>query len=83
MNPRIRLPNNTLVNQCEIIDGKFLKYIETVCMIREKLMITIFNYVNREILNSRSQINMIPVDPIRILLNTYEGDIDKILTVVS
>lgn len=77
------LPNKRKIARYTIIEGKFLKYIETINEIREKLIITIYNYIHREILNSNSMINVVNVDPVKILLNTYEGEIDKILRVMS
>ncbi len=80
---KVILPNNIEINRYTIIEEKFLKYIEIVCTIREKLIITINNYIHREILNSESKINIVHIDPIKILLNTYEGEIDKILRITS
>lgn len=81
-NRKVKLKNGRKVPQYEIIRGKFLNYIKMIHTIREKLIITIYNYMHREILNSKSEINVVQIDPIRILLNTYEGEIDKILRVI-
>jgi hypothetical protein len=56
------------------------KYIKLVEYIREKLLITIVNYLYDYIMNTNYKINVINTDTLTNLLNMYEGDIDKILT---
>jgi len=65
-----------------LIEGNpLLKYIKTVEDIRERLLITVVNYMYDYIKIAKQQKNIIEMDPTHILVNVYEGDIDKILTV--
>lgn len=59
-----------------------LQYIATAELIRERLLITIFNYTYDTINTLVSKKYIIVHDPTHILVNIYEGDIDKILTVI-
>lgn len=58
------------------------KYIEIVINVREKLLITIYNYIYDKIKETPDNLNIIKSDPNHMILNIYEGDIDKILSVI-
>lgn len=89
-NEKITLTNNVVVNRYQLIDPqstdiftkKLHEYIITSEQIRERLLITIFNFIYENAMTHNGSKNIIDDNPTHILVNIYEGDIDKILTVV-
>lgn len=89
-NKKITLSYGITVDRYQLVDPsstdpvikKIYEYIITCEQIRERLLITVFNYIydNEMIQNGKKHIWQ--NDPTHILVNVYEGDIDKILTVV-
>jgi cell division septum initiation protein DivIVA len=90
LNPLIQLPSEnksrryTQISQSSEDDimRELFKYITVVSHIREKLLITIYNLIYDNCMMNNGKINIINSDPNIMMLNIYEGDIDKILTVV-
>jgi hypothetical protein len=83
INPNIVLNNGQSLRRYRLIENDLLGYINICEDIKEKLIITIFNYIYDINLSTTHKMNIVPIDPIQLLLNTYEGNIDKILTVVN
>ena len=89
-NPIIKLPSDTDIKRYikisqsseDSIIRELYKYIIVITDIREKLLITIYNYIYNNYMNIDGKINMIKIDPNIMMLNIYEGDIDKILSVI-
>ena len=66
----------------EVFTQEMLKYIATAEQIRERLLITVFNYKYDKNMERRGLKTVVELNPVNILANVYEDDIDKILTVV-
>lgn len=89
-NPMIELPSKEKVRRYQPIlksskedhIRELKNYIDVVEQIREKLLITIYNYVYDHFMKMTAKLNVIGSDPNIMMLNIYEGDIDKILTVM-
>jgi hypothetical protein len=89
-NVDVTLPDNSTAKKYIVLSAsstdKFAsnlaKYIHSVENIREKLLITIYNFMYESQLKYNSVSHAIEIDPSTILADTYEGDIDKILSVV-
>jgi hypothetical protein len=56
------------------------KYINEVEYIREKLIVTILNYIYDTAADTKGTKNLMYEDTTKMILNMYEGDIDKILS---
>ncbi len=80
--PDIILPNKKHFKQYTLIDGMFLNYIEIIENIREKLIITLYNFVYDSVAVFSNKKNIVPTNSLILLINTYEEDIDKILRVI-
>jgi hypothetical protein len=82
---KFKLPNGKdacQVVRVEEVDKNFVQYIRTIETIREKLLLVLFNFKYFNTALSLSKTNVISIDPLKILLNMYEGDMDKILRVI-
>lgn len=89
-NPIVTLPAGEKVRQYQLLSldspnqiiKELTKYINLIVDVREKLLITIINYVYDKIMDRKEKLNVVSSDTMSLLLNVYEGDINKILTVV-
>lgn len=89
LNADIVLPNKTKTKRYYLLnpssdndfDSNLLSYISVSYQIRERLLITIYNYIYDLNMSRRGIKNIVEMNPTQMLINTYEGDINKILTV--
>lgn len=89
-NPFVELPSGDMVRRYRPIISsssdenirEMVKYLNVVDQVREKLLITVYNYVYDHFMNSTGKLNIVGADPDIMMLNVYEGDIDKILSVM-
>lgn len=88
-NPDVILSDGTTIKRYTLISEetssvfkKMAGYIKTVEAVRERLIITLSNYVNDTNSSAYGIKSIIHEDPLKILLNLYEGDINKVLSMV-
>lgn len=65
-----------------LLTNEFYEYIKTIDFIREKLIMIAYNYIYDKIMTMTNKMPIIP-DITNAILNMYEGDIVKILSIVN